>query len=84
MYLLVLSKYFIKLNVRIIVFFKTIVSKILHVLLIPLNFLRKILLKPISFIFINLRKIGKSIIINLSKIIRNTFKISKKQKKANV
>ena len=82
-YLLLLSKYFIKINVAIILAIKSFITSILHVLLFPFRMLRKILLKPISFVFINLRKITKNIIIDMSKIGKNVFKLSKKQKKAD-
>ena len=82
-YLLLLSKYFIKINVKIILAIKSFITSILHILLFPFRLLRKILLKPISFVFINLRKITKNIIIDMSKIGKNVFKLSKKQKKAD-
>ena len=56
-YILFISKYFIKLSMILI----NIVKKLIHILTIPINFLQKILknlfIKPISFIVINFRKI---------------------------
>lgn len=56
-YILLISKYFIKLSMILI----NIVKKLIHILTIPINFLQKILknlfIKPISFIVINFRKI---------------------------
>ena len=80
-YLLIISKYFIRINVKLILALKSFVVYMIHILLFPFHLLRKILLKPISFIFINLRKTTKSIIINMSKIHKNLLK---KQKKANM
>lgn len=82
-YLLLLSKYFIKINVAIVLAIKSFITSILHIFIFPFRLLRKMLFKPISFIFINLRKKTKSIIINVSKKIKNVFKQSKKQKKAD-
>lgn len=59
LYMIFISKYFIKINVTIINLIKNIISKILHILIKPfkviLHILRITILKPISFIFINFR-----------------------------
>ena len=80
-YLLIISKYFILINVKAILTLKSFFCSIIHILLFPFRLLRKILLKPISFILINLRKTTKSIIINMSKCHK---KLLKKQKKTNM
>lgn len=59
-YLLLFSKVFIKVNVKIILIIKKVIQYITNIILYPVkiifSFIRKILLKPISFIFINIRK----------------------------
>ena len=57
-YILLFSKYFIKINVKIISILKHVMAKMVKILILPLKLLRKIILKPISFIFINLRKVA--------------------------
>lgn len=58
--MLVFSKTFIKINVKIINFIKKITKKIFNIIIFPLkiilNTIRKVFLKPISFICINIRK----------------------------
>ena len=72
-YMLYLSKYFIKINIFIINWIKKIISKILHIILKPVKiffiFIKKILFKPISFIFINFKK-SFTKIFKLSKNIK--------------
>ena len=74
-YMLFISKYFIKINVSIINFIK----KIIHLILIPikllLKFTKKLIFKPISFIIINIKYFT---IKNLQKI----KKVTKKDKKS--
>lgn len=64
-YLQTISKYFIRLNVKIITIFKTIFIKFFSILLCPLKFiwkiLRKTIFRPFSFITINIRKLLKSL-----------------------
>lgn len=52
-YILLFSKYFIKINVKIMLILKKIVGKII---IWPLKLIRKLILKPVSFIFINIKK----------------------------
>lgn len=72
-YMLSLSKYFIKINVFIINLIKKIISKILQIILKPVKiffiFIKKIIFKPISFIFINFKK-SFTKIFKLSKNIK--------------
>lgn len=53
-YMMLISKYFIKINVKIVVFFKKIFGIIFSIILIPIKFL----FKPIRFITINIKKIS--------------------------
>lgn len=53
-YMMLISKYFIKINVKIVVFFKKIFGIIFSILLLPIKFL----FKPIRFITINIKKIS--------------------------
>ena len=77
-YMLFISKFFIKLNVFIINSIKNIISKILHIILKPIKFIysliKRLFLKPISFIFINFR----NIIIQLHNKFKNIKKLNKK------
>ena len=60
LYMLTISKYFIKINVFILTTIINLMKKIINIIYIPLKFLqkilKKILFKPISFIIINIRK----------------------------
>ena len=53
-YMMLISKYFIKINVKIVVFFKKTFGIIFSILLLPIKFL----FKPIRFITINIKKIS--------------------------
>jgi len=74
MYMVLLSSYIIKINVKII----KLIQKILEILFIPLKliykYLVKFLLKPSLFIFINIRK-------NITKFATKTYKVLKILKK---
>ena len=69
-YMLSISNFIVKINTKIIISLKNILSKIINIIFIPFKFIikffRKILKKPISFIF-----------INISQTIKNLFKNSK-------
>ena len=59
-YILSISKYFIKINVAIINFIKKIICKIIKIFLYPIKFIFKIIkkvFKPFSFFVINIKKI---------------------------
>ncbi len=74
-YMLSISKYFVKINVFLLNTILSTIKKVYHIMLIPFQFLDKCmhrLFKPISFIIINLRK-------NLSKIPFKTPLLKKKQ-----
>lgn len=61
LYMLTISKYFIKINVAIITFIKAALYKILHFILIPVkyivNFLKKVFNKPFMLLIINIKKL---------------------------
>lgn len=78
-YMLLASKYIIKINVTIINYFKKTISILFHFLSIPFKIIhkliRKILFKPISFIIINLRKNSTNLFRNIIKTTKNNKKI---------
>ena len=84
-YFFTISKYFIKINVKIITFFKTIISKILFIILFPVRFLfkilRKTIFKPVSFCIINIRKNFTNCYKKVKKNIKANKNIAKKSKK---
>ena len=61
LYMLTISKYFIKINVAIITFIKAALYKILHFILIPVkyivNFLKKVFNKPFMLLIINIKRL---------------------------
>lgn len=83
LYLLTLSKYFIKINVFLILLFKKWILFLVHIITYPFIIigkgLRKILFKPISFIIINFRKMTNQI----EKKYKNIF-FSKKRRRNTV
>lgn len=76
-YMLLFSKYFININVKIIMIIKNIVNKILSIIIFPLKliltFIKKIFFKPINFITINIKKIE----LNSQKKLKNILKEQK-------
>ena len=74
MYMLLISKYFIKLNVTIIKFIKKLIILFTKPFIILLKLIKRIFLRPISFICINLKLLFKK---NLKKFNKTT-KINKK------
>lgn len=80
MYMMTLSKYFIKLNVFIISTIKKVIGTVISTVLYPFKvlfrFLKKIFIQPITFICINFNKIFKKII----KYLQNTKITTKKSK----
>lgn len=73
-YMLFISKYFIKINVAIINFIKKTIILITKPFIFLLKFIKKIFFKPISFICINFKLLFKKIFNNF----RKTTKINKK------
>lgn len=59
LYILTVSKYFIKINTAIINFIKQIIILVTKPIIILLKFIKKLFIKPISFIFINIKQIFK-------------------------
>lgn len=82
-YMIFISKYFIKINVLIITVIKNIIVKILHIIIKPIKFiyhiLRKLIFKPISFVFINFRKSFTKIAKKVKKIKISNKKFDKKE-----
>lgn len=74
MYMLLISKYFIKLNVTIIKFIKKLIILLTKPFIILLKLIKRIFLRPISFICINLKLLLKKILKKFNK----TTKINKK------
>ena len=72
LYMILISKFFIKINVKIVIFMKKVIISIVKILILPIQFLAKILqkiFKPFTFFVIN----TKNILLN--------FKKSKNKKK---
>ena len=76
-YMLFISKYFIKINVAIINFIKKIIILLTKPFKISFKFIKRIFFKPISFICINIKLLFKKILIKFKK----TTKIHKKTSK---
>lgn len=80
-YMLSISKHFITINVKIITVLKTIVMKVISILLFPLKQISKIIQKlcfrPISFICINVKKF---FVRNKLKIVNNMKKMHNPRK----
>ena len=74
-YMLTISSYIIKINVKIISTFKNIFQKIFNIILKPIKFIfsifRKIFFKPISFFIINIRKSTTNLIKITNKGLKN-------------
>ena len=85
LYMLSISSYVIKINVKIINFIKMIIAKIIEIILYTIKLLLKILksifYKPVAFIIINVRKIIKKYTTKL--LINNNFK-PKNSKKVKI
>lgn len=75
-YMLLFSSHIIKINVKIIVFIKKIVLKLLNILGAPIKiiykFIKKVFCKPVSFITINIRKISTNLYNKLYNSIKNS------------
>ena len=73
-YMIFISSYVIKINIKIINFLRKVVNIMIAPFKFLLNILRRIFIKPITFLFINVRKI----FTNFIKKIQNILKIPKK------
>ncbi len=76
-YLYTLSKYFININVNIILFIKKLIKKTMKILLIPIKYImtriKKIIFKPITFLVINIKKLSKKYKFDKNKKIKEGF-----------
>ena len=83
LYMLTISKYFIKINVFILTTLTNILKKIISILYIPFKYLKKILtkifFKPISFIIINIRKMMSNTFTKSKNILKNNKKLKNKE-----
>ena len=80
-YFLFLSKFFIKINLKILTMFKFVVSQIIYIILFPIKIIKRLLFKPISFIIINLRITMRNFKIVMSKLLKKAIKLTKLKKK---
>lgn len=69
-YMLFISRYFIKLNVAIINFIKKIIILLTKPFIILFKFIKRLFFKPISFICINIKLLIKKIFIKSKKITK--------------
>jgi len=79
-YILSISKFFIKINVTIITFIKSIIYKIIKIILYPIKFILKIIRKmftPFTFFVINIKKT----IANFNKKLIKKAKMKNKSEK---
>lgn len=80
LYMLFVSRYFIKINIFIINIIKNIIKRFISLTIIPFKFIfniiRKIIFKPISFVFINIKGF-------MTKLLKNFKKIKILNKKSN-
>ena len=80
-YMIFLSSYIIKINVKIITFVKTALKKLLKLIFMPIiivyKFVKKILFKPINIFIINIRKISTKFVIKNFFNLKRTKKIVK-------
>lgn len=87
-YMFLFSSYIIKINVTIINFLKSIIEKIVSILLIPLKLLfkiiKKIFYKPISFVFINFNKSSTNFYKKINKLIKSNKKEKNNSKKIKI
>ncbi len=87
-YILLLSSYFIKINVDIINVLKKIILRIFSFIILPFSYLyklmRKLLLKPIYFVFINLSKTLTRFYNNFRQMIKTNKKIKNNSKKIKI
>ncbi len=86
LYMLLISQYFIKLNVKIILAIKNIVKKLLSIILFPLKIvfgiLKKLLCKPINIMTISFKKLQKNTKEKIKKLFSfNKNKINNKKSK---
>lgn len=78
-YMLCISKYFIKVNVAIINLIKKIIILLTKPFIILFKFIKKLFFKPISFICINIKLLIKKLFIKSKKITKTHKKIIKEE-----
>lgn len=83
LYIKIFSKYFIKVGIKIIDFFKLIISTIIKILILPFKFIRKVFFKPVSFIFINVTKTIKKFSNSTLKVVNKLNFFKNLQKKSS-
>ena len=76
-YIFTISKYFIEISVKIVVFLKNIILSVINKFLTISRKLLKPISFPISFVVINLRKFSKKIVKNKIKMIKGKQNIRK-------
>ena len=80
-YMIFISSYIIKINVKIITFVKSILKKLLKLIFMPVlivyKFVKKTLFKPINIFIINIRKISTKFVIKNIFDLKRTKKIVK-------
>ena len=81
LYMITLSKIFIKINMCIFSFIKQIVAVLIKIFKIPIkiitNILKKVVLKPVLLVFVNLKRILKEYAGKPLNIIKNSTKAKK-------
>lgn len=86
LYMITLSKYFIKVSVFIITIVKTIIQKLISIVLFPIRkliqLIQKLLYKPIIFAFVNFRKFSTKNVKKLGNFMKKHKKIKNNPKKA--
>lgn len=78
-YMLLISNYFIKINVAIINFVKKVIILFTKPIIILLKFIKRLFFKPISFICINFKLLFKKIFRIFKKSTKNNKKIIKEE-----
>ena len=78
-YILTISKYFMKVSIIIISTIKNIIKIIIYPIKLLINIIKKILFRPISFIIINIRKIFIKNKGNLLHFIKKSQKTTKNE-----
>ena len=83
-YMVFVSSYIIKINVKILSFLKNLVIKTFNIIKIPFNFVyklfKKIFFKPIKFFIINIRRVSTNLPKKANNISKKIIKTKKVQK----
>lgn len=77
-YMLLFSKYFIQINVKIILTIKKIVAKIVSIIIFPIkiiiNIIKKVFFKPIKFVTINIDTLRLNSVKKMKKVLKSQKK----------